>query len=199
MQSFPFVGGHIAVDFVNTRPMRGSSPHELLIDMDALTDWLSQAGVMLPDLTFSKAPAVYSEAIALREAIRACFVALGSADLPAGSDIAVLNRAMSALPQRRFLQRNDDRLELTEGKPTTISQLIGTIALAAAELIAGPAAGQLKQCRGQHCVLWFLDQSRNRSRHWCSMDRCGARAKSAAFYRRRSGKEKGLEQSPSPS
>ena len=44
--------------------------------------------------------------------------------------------------------------------------------------------GRVRECAGERCPVLYLDTSRNRSRRWCSMEICGARAKAAAYYRR---------------
>jgi hypothetical protein len=43
---FLFVGNQLALDFVNTKPLRDGSPRELLPDNDALLRWLSAAGLI---------------------------------------------------------------------------------------------------------------------------------------------------------
>lgn len=44
---------------------------------------------------------------------------------------------------------------------------------------------RLKVCRDPLCREAYLDTSRNRSRTWCSMEVCGARAKQRSFVERR--------------
>ncbi|HMO00933.1 MAG TPA: CGNR zinc finger domain-containing protein, partial [Miltoncostaeaceae bacterium] len=45
--------------------------------------------------------------------------------------------------------------------------------------------GRVRECAAERCPVLYLDTSRNRSRRWCSMEVCGARAKAAAYYARR--------------
>ena len=51
--------------------------------------------------------------------------------------------------------------------------------------LAREAPGRVRVCAAEDCGALYLDTSRNRSRRWCSMDRCGARAKASAYYRRK--------------
>lgn len=44
---------------------------------------------------------------------------------------------------------------------------------------------RIRSCSHPNCVLWFLDTSRNGKRRWCSMERCGNRAKAQKHYRRK--------------
>src|SRR5215468_795405 len=45
---FLFVGNHLALDFLNTRPILAEGPKELLPDVDALVRWLVASGVLTP-------------------------------------------------------------------------------------------------------------------------------------------------------
>jgi len=42
----------------------------------------------------------------------------------------------------------------------------------------------LRRCGNPRCILYFYDTTRMTRRRWCSMARCGSRAKAAAYYLR---------------
>ena len=46
VDGFLFVGNHLALDFLNTRPVSAKGPTELLPDVDALLRWLITSGVL---------------------------------------------------------------------------------------------------------------------------------------------------------
>ena len=46
IDGFLFVGNHLALDFLNTRPVLAEGPKELLPDVDALVRWLVASGVL---------------------------------------------------------------------------------------------------------------------------------------------------------
>jgi predicted RNA-binding Zn ribbon-like protein len=71
--------------------------------------------------------------------------------------------------------------------PNGVTGLMSSIARDAIDVLGGPRATRLKRCEGSRCSLLFVDISRSGRRRWCSMDRCGNRAKVAAHRRR--GKE----------
>lgn len=50
--------------------------------------------------------------------------------------------------------------------------------------LAREARGRVRECAAPECGALYVDTSRNGSRRWCSMERCGARAKASAYYRR---------------
>ena len=57
--------------------------------------------------------------------------------------------------------------------------------LAAVAALAGTETwSRLKACRWESCAWAFTDDSRNRSRAWCSMAVCGNRAKARAYRSR---------------
>lgn len=63
--------------------------------------------------------------------------------------------------------------------------LMSSVARDAIDVFGGPRAARLKRCEGSRCSLLFVDTSRSGRRRWCSMERCGNRAKVAAHRRRR--------------
>ena len=63
--------------------------------------------------------------------------------------------------------------------------VLSSVARDAIDVIGGPRSARLKRCEGSRCALLFVDTSRSGRRRWCSMERCGNRAKVAAHRRRR--------------
>jgi predicted RNA-binding Zn ribbon-like protein len=54
-------------------------------------------------------------------------------------------------------------------------------------LTSGPL-GRVKGCAG--CNWLFVDESKNKSRRWCSMEECGTHAKMRRYVARRAAKRK---------
>ena len=79
-----------------------------------------------------------------------------------------------------------DRLDRpTWARPITSGQVLSTLARDAIDLFAGPLAGRIRRCAGVNCTLLFADTSRPGQRRWCSMQRCGNRAKAREFRQRK--------------
>jgi predicted RNA-binding Zn ribbon-like protein len=57
------------------------------------------------------------------------------------------------------------------------------VAHAAVELLTGDRLDRIKRCGG--CPYLFFDESRNRSRRWCSMNDCGTDQKVRRFVVKR--------------
>jgi predicted RNA-binding Zn ribbon-like protein len=62
------------------------------------------------------------------------------------------------------------------------------VAYAATELLTSGPLGRVKNCAG--CNWLFVDESKNRSRRWCSMEECGTHAKMRRYVARRAAKRK---------
>ena len=67
--------------------------------------------------------------------------------------------------------------------PPTPSQVLAAIAHDAIRTFT-TTTGMIRECAADDCHLIFLDSSRPQSRRWCSMSRCGGRAKARTHYAR---------------
>jgi predicted RNA-binding Zn ribbon-like protein len=63
-------------------------------------------------------------------------------------------------------------------------QVLSLLARDAVDLFAGPYANRIRVCSAPDCALLYVDQSRSGNRQWCSMQRCGTRAKVRAHRER---------------
>jgi predicted RNA-binding Zn ribbon-like protein len=68
------------------------------------------------------------------------------------------------------------------------AQVLALLARDAVDLFASPLASRIRVCAAPDCGLLYLDQSRTGSRLWCSMQRCGTRAKVRAHRERGRGR-----------
>jgi predicted RNA-binding Zn ribbon-like protein len=57
------------------------------------------------------------------------------------------------------------------------SQALSVLAREAVELFAVDPTDRIRECAAEDCDLIFYDESRSNNRRWCSMQRCGNRAK----------------------
>jgi predicted RNA-binding Zn ribbon-like protein len=74
---------------------------------------------------------------------------------------------------------------LVDGRPRTVAlDAPGAVLLAAVRLADAGVWPRVKLCGETTCRWAFLDESRNRSRAWCSMATCGNRAKARSFRAR---------------
>ena len=195
---FRFIGGDVAVDFVNTVDWTSRG-----LEVDRFTsyvrllEWARGAGV-IDGATAERlarraaadpyaARAVMHEAASLRGVLERIFRALtshGDVTRPiAELNDGMLRRAAGALA---VVPRNDGSLAL--GWPSLADALVLpliVIAWRVAALLASGDVHELQRCGGVDCGSYFVDRSRNGLRRWCDMETCGTREKSRRRAARR--------------
>lgn len=67
--------------------------------------------------------------------------------------------------------------------------ILTPITLSALEVVRNADPARLRECDADGCVRWFVDTSKGGRRRWCSMARCGNRAKVARYRRRHADEE----------
>jgi predicted RNA-binding Zn ribbon-like protein len=58
-----------------------------------------------------------------------------------------------------------------------VTTALALVAQDAIELLLSPEIRHVRVCGSERCALRFVDRSPGRNRRWCSMTRCGNRAK----------------------
>jgi predicted RNA-binding Zn ribbon-like protein len=166
-------------DFVNTLDFETgidqiSSPDELAM-------WFSEQG-LVDDLVEPTEPELV-DALAVREAIRELLLANNgvAADTDAASK-TLEEAGRKARLGVRFENGHPVLAPEDDGARGAIGRVVATVA----ELAPTDEWKRLKTCRDETCRVAFYDQSRNRSRAWCSMEVCGNRDKQRG-YRERHG------------
>jgi predicted RNA-binding Zn ribbon-like protein len=89
----------------------------------------------------------------------------------------------TALTDARLVPAGADAMEWSWPAPKELTDPLRPIVHAAVELLTAGPLDRLKTCG--NCRWVFLDQSRNHSRRWCSMEECGIQMKHARFVERR--------------
>ena len=179
--SFRFNTGHLSLDFVTTLRRRPTKRIELLQTDADLGLWVAEAGLWEEPPGVS--PTDFADAIALREAIDEVARAR-LAGLPVSpAAIAVIN-GRAAEPEAS-LRLDAAGWRAAKVSPHPLRSALARIARDAIGLLTGPEGRLLKICDQPDCRMLFVDTSPGARRRWCSMDRCGSRAKVAAFRSRR--------------
>jgi predicted RNA-binding Zn ribbon-like protein len=173
------VGGHLAVDFVNTLGGRKDTPDdEYLHAYRDLLVWSERTGLIDPELagalahTAGRRPRPAARALAAALELRGHADAILRARLagrrPRTGDLEALRRAeVDALAHAALTP------EFAWAWRGAAPELpLWPLAHAVIDLLAGEPLDRLGEC--ERCRWLFLDTSANRSRRWCSMDACGA-------------------------
>jgi predicted RNA-binding Zn ribbon-like protein len=164
--------------FVNTVELLEDAQEEIGTP-EALGVWLAERGLLAAGPVSAGDQAM---AIELREALRRLLLANNGSPLRE-ADLAVLNRvALDSGLRPRFLVGGVVALEPAA---TGVQGALGRLLAAVAGAMGQGSWGRLKACADPACQWAFYDTSKNWSRHWCSMEVCGNRAKARQFRRRR--------------
>jgi predicted RNA-binding Zn ribbon-like protein len=190
----------ICLSFANTADWHASKqPEELLLSYGDLLTWARLIGILSREKAGVldqaagrqevRADQVRLEVIRIREAMYRLFVAAAEGrPLPPG-EIAVLNDALPGALSRRRLVARPGMAKWAWADSDELEQILWPALLSAADLLTSERMGQVGQCHDDRGCGWlFLDQSRNHSRRWCAMDRCGNRAKAQRYYQRVTGR-----------
>lgn len=184
-----FVGGRLALDFVNIVPL------DKTLSWGPFIAFLESARIVTPERG--------GELLALnRSDPQSAELLLGKAQRLG----TAFRRAFSALLHKQRIHREwiepvNEILRITEGhdeltssdrgwgiefvaRESGLEWLLAAVARSGAEIVAEGAHARLRTCANPHCGLFFYDTSRTHRRRWCSMTVCGNRHKVAAFARR---------------
>ncbi len=183
----------ICLAFLNS--IRGGSLDDPLSGYDAAVRWLHSHGSLtdsgaetlmgLASHNDSEANAVLLRLITLRETVTGLVNASIESRSPLDSNAETFRSLfVTMLPHRRMRSRNGSIVYELEGN-VTLERPLWLLLCAAEGLLLGRHSARLRACADPRCGRFFLDTSKNRSRRWCSMARCGNRAKVRRHYERR--------------
>jgi predicted RNA-binding Zn ribbon-like protein len=171
-------------EFVNTRDF--DDDVDRLATPGDLADWLTGHGLAAPGLRAE--PADLRRAVELREALRAALLANNDGQPVDGDTLAVLNR--TARRGRLVVRFGPGGGAALEPVASDVDGALARLLAIVHDATETGAWARLKVCRSDTCRWAFYDQSKNRSRHWCSMDVCGSQAKARSYRRRRASEPK---------
>lgn len=188
------LGGHVAVDFVNTVDPRVPDGHDYFATFAGVLAWAQSTGLIDSTEARKRSALARTDPVAaetrrdavvrLRESLYSLLLAATRSATPNEDDLRRLNWYLP--PVSLESRGNEFALEPSLGSDLDTS-LGGHIALSAVQLLVSNDRRFLRLCeRGSRCGWIFLDRTRNRSRRYCSSDVCGNRARSERFRHRRS-------------
>ena len=178
--------------FVNTRQIgRGT---ELLTDPAAMDDWFVAEGLAPDGLRATRAD--LSCAIELREALREVLAAHNVGE----SAPADASRILDATARRARLRLHfeDDGGASLVPDAAGVDGASGRLLAIVHDAIAQGTWSRLKACRDHTCAWVFYDHTKNHSGAWCSMERCGNRAKARTHRERHTAPPTAQRDNPNP-
>jgi len=172
-----FDSGSFALDFAYTGAMGGNPEWERLHAPDDLTAWLRER---FPVAVGAARSRDLFDAMSLRDAIGRMALSAARDEPVRAQDIDLVN-LYAATPDIPPALAGGSR---QAGRSVqTVGQALSTIARDAVDLFDPANADRIRECNGD-CGIVYLDTSRAATRRWCSMQRCGNRAKVRAHRAR---------------
>lgn len=181
----PAETARLGVEFANTLVHDGrGGVDDLLSSAAAAQAWLTEHGL--------SPVADYESLLAARSATRALFAVAvaprpasradnGRATMPAMIALQLLNGNVDSLaPATRYAY---DAGRVTVARTTGLhpsAATVGILSFAVLELLASPAADDLRACQAPRCVRYFL---KHRRQEWCKPS-CANRARVARYAER---------------
>jgi predicted RNA-binding Zn ribbon-like protein len=177
------VGGNLALDFVNSRsgPPAGPPDDDVLTGYPALVAWGLYAGALtetqaraLRRLSRDGTDAAFARALRTRDYLDKVFGPLANGREPGASALARLRDDEADALGHARLERGST-FTWTWREDRTPALPLWPVVHAAVQLLTTGPLDRIKQCGG--CRFIFQDETKNRSRRWCSMDDCGTAQK----------------------
>lgn len=193
VESVPFVGGCLAIDFVNTTGARSSrSQRERLGSYGDVLVWSRRAGMLthararrmhaLAQSDPQSARRVVSKLRKTREILYRVLRAAAEGTPPDDDDFAFVDRLARAERQRYELTRGASRYELARReRPDELDSILWPIVASAVDLLTSIDVERLKRCG--ECDWLFVDETKNGTRRWCKKV-CGDRVRARRHYAR---------------
>jgi predicted RNA-binding Zn ribbon-like protein len=169
----------LAVDLVNSEdPVAGRDD---LAEPAGLAAFLAAHKMRIPKPTRGDLGQIQEVRSALREVFHA----------DRGRAVEILNGLLASSGARPVLTDHDGpwHLHYTPIGTPIAPRIAAEAAMALSVVIASTGFDRLRTCEGERCVDVFVDESRNRSRRYCSPNVCGNRASVAAYRARQKATE----------
>ena len=170
------VGGDPALDLANT--LEGADSPDTLVDFAELVAWATKAGVLDRRLDPAGGERALEAARTLRTATFTVFDAIATGREPPAE---ALDHLVAAAAEATAHARLAGTTLMWEGDDAMGA--VWPFAVAAVDLLRFGPLDRIKSCAV--CPWLFIDESRNHSRRWCSMDECGGRLKMKRYRARR--------------
>ncbi|MBB3859480.1 putative RNA-binding Zn ribbon-like protein [Novosphingobium hassiacum] len=178
-EGMPFLGGHLWIDFLNTRPVINGVAQDLIGTAQAIEHWARQANIAPGESATIDQPKALN---ALRQQLAQAFDCLAASKPLPDTLIVTINRLIDRSGVHLHVTNLgvDERLELV-GPPVATA-----VAWDFARFLAEFDHRRLRHCDNPACVMQFYDVGKNNRRRWCTMSLCGNRDKVAQYRERKS-------------
>lgn len=184
---FDLSGGHPALDFVNTLDERPfPEPVENLADYADLVGFTELTGLVAPGqakalrkLARAGHAHIARRARQLRERLYEMLTAQQQRKTVPPRTLQALSAAIREARAAQVLSVSNGRSMAGYDwlSPHAAEVPLHACAIAIEDLLTGAERARIRKCGAEDCEVYFIDRSKGRRRHWCSMTNCGNREK----------------------
>jgi predicted RNA-binding Zn ribbon-like protein len=184
------IGGHPALDFLNTVKYRGAAdPQDRLESLADVIEWAKIAGLLSVDEVkrlyrktqdTKSATRVHREICAFREQLRVLFESTIPKRTECDRAISRVEAEIAALRPVATIDQKSGVLSRNI-EVNTLNDLKGRIVAAATEILTERADLKIKTCGGTNCDWLFIDRTKAGRRQWCDTRTCGNNARVRRF------------------
>ena len=184
---FDLSGGHPALDLVNTLDERPfPEPVENLAEYSDLVRFAELTGLIgagqakaLRKHAAKDRTRVVARARQLREHVYETLTALRQRKKVPPRTLEAISAAIQEARAARVLTapKNRSLAGYDWLSPHAAEVPLHACALAIEELLTDADRDRIRKCGAEDCEVYFIDRSKGRRRHWCSMSNCGNREK----------------------
>jgi predicted RNA-binding Zn ribbon-like protein len=188
---FELIGGHPALDLVNTLDwrFRDTGSEELINNFADVVRFIEQSGMigagearrLLRGAPENKAEKVVTAIRELREAMAEILYAAVGGKSPSGSSVRKLEVCLDEARAQQQLHWEGVKLAWKLPQSLSLAVPLWLLTLSAGQLITSDQMRSLRECGNDECRWLFLDTSKNHTRRWCDMKICGNRMKARRF------------------
>ncbi|MBB3565797.1 putative RNA-binding Zn ribbon-like protein [Rhizobium sp. BK512] len=187
------LGGHPALDFVNTVDSRGERwDPEFLNSYSDLIIWARRLHVIddeeqrtllsLAAKAPSEAERELIRARQLREILHRIFLTEANDEAVSERDLGLLNDVARRAQAKRRLVIVDATIEWRHSPADHLDAVATRVCWLAVDLLTSRRDRRpIRACEGRNCGWLFLDHSRNGHRRWCSDSTCGSHTRVRKF------------------
>jgi predicted RNA-binding Zn ribbon-like protein len=175
-----FDSGSTVLDFAYTGAMGDNPAWESLHSTDDLASWLSGRFAAVDGVVTDRD---LMDARAFRASVAATMTAASQGVTPRPADIDLINLFAATPDIPPSLPGGSMQAGRSRAKA---GQALSVMAREAVVVLGAESLDRIRQCSADDCELVFFDESRTNNRRWCSMQRCGNRAKVRAHRARTS-------------
>jgi predicted RNA-binding Zn ribbon-like protein len=173
----------MCLDFLNSewRDFRGRWVNDRLQQPEWIQEFLKRWDILMPNAPDTE---TLQALMMLRSLIRRVVESLPD-ETPSNEDLNTLNKIMRDAPPIPHLYWNGQKYEIKYVSPKkNWHWVMAKIATSFADLLVSTDTRRLKVCENPDCRWVYYDESKSRTRRYCSNDKCGNLLKLRRFRSR---------------